>query len=242
MKSIVCYILLIIFSALSIFPQEASAKVLLVAVGIGDYPKPINKLNLPAKDALAIQKLIDKNGDSGTAILLDQAATKSAILSEIHARFDHASTDDIIIFFFSGHGYKGGFVAYDGEMPYSAIRQAMSTSKCKNKMIFADACFSGKMRQGKRQVKEENSDSNVMLFLSSRDNETSIERRDMTNGFFTICLKDGLSGKADANRDRTITAKEIFNFVSKNVKKLSRDKQHPVMWGNFSNDMPVIIW
>lgn len=241
MNRTVFKILLIIVALFSI-PQVAQSKVLLVAVGIGDYPKPINKLNLPTKDALAIQTLIDKNGDSGTAILLDQAATKSAIISEIHARFDHASTDDIIIFFFSGHGYKGGFVAYDGEMPYTMIREAMGASKCKNKMIFADACFSGKMRQGKRQVKDENSDSNVMLFLSSRDNETSIERRDMTNGFFTICLKDGLSGKADANRDRTITAKEIFDFVSKNVKKLSRDKQHPVMWGNFSNNMPVIRW
>lgn len=228
--------------ALILTPQVALAKVLLVAVGIGDYPKPITKLNLPTKDALSIQTLIDKNGNSGTAILLDQAATKAAIISEIHARFDHASTDDIIIFFFSGHGYKGGFVAYDGEMPYSLIREAMGASKCKNKMIFADACFSGKMRQGKRQVKDENSDSNVMLFLSSRDNETSIERRDMTNGFFTICLKDGLSGKADSDRNRTITAKEIFNYVSKNVKRLSQDKQHPVMWGNFSNDMPVIRW
>lgn len=234
--------ILFIIVSLFLLPQVAHSKVLLVAVGIGDYPKPINKLNLPTKDAIAIQTLIDKNGDSGTAILLDQAATKAAIISEIHARFDHASTDDIIIFFFSGHGYKGGFVAYDGELPYSMIREAMGASKCKNKMIFADACFSGKMRQGKRQVKDENSDSNVMLFLSSRDNETSIERRDMTNGFFTICLKDGLSGKADANRDRIITAKEIFDFVSKNVKKLSRDKQHPVMWGNFSNNMPVIRW
>lgn len=234
--------ILLVLASIFLITQVAQSKVLLVSVGIGDYPKPINKLNLPTKDAIAIQTLIDKNGDSGTAILLDQAATKSAIISEIHARFDHASTDDIIIFFFSGHGYKGGFVAYDGEMPYSMIREAMGTSKCKNKMIFADACFSGKMRQGKRHVKEENSDSNVMLFLSSRDNETSIERRDMTNGFFTICLKDGLSGKADANRDRTITAKEIFDFVSKNVKKLSRDKQHPVMWGNFSNDMSVIRW
>lgn len=236
------YKILLILVALFSTPQVARSKVLLVSVGIGDYPKPINKLNLPTKDAIAMQTLIDKNGDSGTAILLDQAATKAAIISEIHARFDHASTDDIIIFFFSGHGYKGGFVAYDGEMPYSLIREAMGASKCKNKMIFADACFSGKMRQGKRQVKEEHSDSNVMLFLSSRDNETSIERRDMTNGFFTVCLKDGLSGKADANRDRTITAKEIFDFVSKNVKKLSRDKQHPVMWGNFSNNMPVIRW
>ena len=234
--------ILLVLASFFLITQVAQSKVLLVSVGIGDYPKPINKLNLPTKDAIAIQTLIDKNGDSGTAILLDQAATKSAIISEIHARFDHASTDDIIIFFFSGHGYKGGFVAYDGEMPYSMIREAMGTSKCKNKMIFADACFSGKMRQGKRHVKEENSDSNVMLFLSSRDNETSIERKDMTNGFFTVCLKDGLSGKADADRDRTITAKEIFDFVSKNVKKLSRDKQHPVMWGNFSNDMPVIRW
>lgn len=234
--------ILFVIAFLFFIPQVAQSKVLLVAVGIGDYPKPINRLNLPTKDAIAIKSLIDKNGDSGTAILLDQAATKTTIISEIHARFDHASTDDIIIFFFSGHGYKGGFVAYDGELPYSMIRKAMGASKCKNKMIFADACFSGKMRQGKRQVKEENSDSNVMLFLSSRDNETSIERRDMTNGFFTVCLKDGLSGKADANRDRTITAKEIFDFVSKNVKKLSRDKQHPVMWGNFSSNMPVIQW
>jgi len=242
MNRIIRHILLVIIAALTFTTQEAQSKVLLVSVGIGDYPKPINKLNLPTKDAVTMKNLIDKNGNSGTAILLDEQATKSAILSEIHARFDHASTDDIIIFFFSGHGYQGGFVAYDGELPYSLIREAMGTSKCKNKMIFADACFSGKMRQGKMQVKEENSDSNVMLFLSSRDNETSIERRDMTNGFFTICLKDGLSGKADANRDRRITAKEIFNYVSKNVKKLSRDKQHPVMWGNFSNDMPVIIW
>lgn len=234
--------ILLIIAFLFLIPQVAQSKVLLVSVGIGDYPKPINKLNLPTKDAIAIKSLIDKNGDSGTAILLDQVATKAAIISEIHARFDHASTDDIIIFFFSGHGYKGGFVAYDGELPYSMIREAMGASKCKNKMIFADACFSGKMRQGKRQVKDENSDSNVMLFLSSRDNETSIERRDMTNGFFTVCLKDGLSGKADTNRDRTITAKEIFDFVSKNVKKLSRDKQHPVMWGNFSNNMPIIRW
>lgn len=222
--------------------QAAPAKVLLVAVGIGDYPKPIKKLNLPAKDARVIQTLIKKNGGSVTTLLTDAEATKSAIVSRIHECFDHASTDDIIIFFFSGHGYQGGFVAYDGKMPYSTIRQAMGASKCKNKIIFADACYSGGMRQGKQKVKQENANSNVMLFLSSRDSETSLERPDMANGFYTICLKDGLMGKADANRDRTITAKEIFNFVSTNVKKLSRDKQHPVMWGNFSSDMPVIRW
>lgn len=81
-----------------------------------------------------------------------------------------------------------------------------------------------------------------MLFLSSRNNEDSIERPSMTNGLFTTFLEKGLRGAADANKDRTITAKEIFDFVHSGVVADSREKQHPVMWGNFDNNMPVLIW
>ena len=81
-----------------------------------------------------------------------------------------------------------------------------------------------------------------MLFLSSRGNETSIERRDMKNGFFTSCLQKGLRGGADTNKDRTITTKELFNYVSNGVRRLSDDKQHPVMWGKFSDNMAVLKW
>ena len=80
------------------------------------------------------------------------------------------------------------------------------------------------------------------FFLSSRNNETSIECTDMKNGFFTSCLQNGLRGRADANRDRIITAKELFDYVSKGVKRLSGDKQHPVMWGRFSDEMVVMKW
>ena len=69
------------------------------------------------------------------------------------------------------------------------------------------------MRQGTTEVKQEHEKSNVMLFLSSRDNETSIERKDMKNGFFTTCLVSALRGKADSNRDRTISAKELFTSM-----------------------------
>lgn len=227
-----------------IIPQctFATSKVHLVAVGIADYPGTANDLNLPAKDAATVKWLYEQNTNAVTAILTNTAATKEAILSSIRSTFRYASTDDIIVFFFSGHGYKGGFVAYDGYLDYDDIRKAMSESHCKNKMIFADACFSGKMRQGSTEVKQEHERSSVMLFLSSRDNETSIERKDMKNGFFTSCLVDALRGKADSNRDRTITAKELFKFVSDNVRALSKNKQHPVMWGHFSDNMPVIQW
>lgn len=225
-----------------LLPINIYSKVHIVAVGISDYPGTANDLNLPVKDACSIKELIDRNNNAASILLINEEASKKNITSSIKELFRHASTDDIVIFFFSGHGYKGGFVAYDGYISYNEIRNAISITHCKNKMIFADACFSGKMRQGKRKPSVESNNSNVMLFLSSRDNEVSIERKGMNNGFFTTCLIDGMKGKADINRDRTITARELFTYVSKNVKLISKNKQHPVMWGNFKDEMPVIQW
>lgn len=232
------YILL--FCSLSL---AASARTYLVAVGVSDYPGTDKDLRLPANDAATVQYIYSKNSNAESVLLTNSQATKSAVLSKMRATFAKASDNDIIVFFFSGHGSKGAFCAYDAQIAYSEIRQAMAASKAKNKMIFADACFSGKMRQGRRNDAEQSfSKYNIMLFLSSRGNETSIERRDMKNGFFTSCLQRGLRGGADANRDRKITAKELFNYVSSGVKQLSNDKQHPVMWGKFSDDMMVMQW
>jgi uncharacterized caspase-like protein len=64
----------------------------------------------------------------------------------------------------------------------------------------------------------------------------------MQNGFFTTYLTKGLQGNADLNNDRVITAREIFSYVSGGVSQLSQGKQHPVMWGNFSDTMPVMKW
>ena len=222
---------------------STNAKTYLVAVGVSDYPGNNKDLRLPANDAATVRYVYSKNSNAESVLLTNSDATKSAVLSKLRSTFAKATENDIIVFFFSGHGTKGAFCAYDAQIPYSEIRKAMASSMAKNKMIFADACFSGKMRQGRKNTAEQSFNNyNIMLFLSSRGNETSIERRDMKNGFFTSCLQKGLRGGADANKDRTITAKELFNYVSTNVKILSNDKQHPVMWGKFSDNMPVMKW
>ena len=64
----------------------------------------------------------------------------------------------------------------------------------------------------------------------------------MQNGFFTTFLLRGLRGGADVDRNRKITAKELFKFVSEGVKEKSKDKQHPVMWGKFSDDYTIMDW
>lgn len=221
------------------------AKVYLVSVGITDYPGTSMDLTLPAKDAETITWLYSKNTSVEYSQLLNEQATMQNITSSIRKTFEKANTDDIIVLFFSGHGYPGGFVAYDGQLTYAQVRKAMKISNCKNKMIFADACFSGKIRTNGRtsQSSEQAAKkANVMLFLSSRSDETSIERRGMQNGFFTTYLQKGLRGGADKNRDRIITAKELYDYVHDGVVKISNGKQHPVMWGNQDDNMPVMKW
>ena len=150
-------------------------------------------LSLPAKDAQTITWLYSQNTNIQYCQLLNHEATRSNIISAMNRIFAKAGTNDIVVLFYSGHGYPGGFCAYDGNLSYNAIRKSMAKSKCKNKMIFADACFSGKIRTNGRSTSNQElsavKKANVMLFLSSRSNEASIERRDMDNGFFTTYLQ-----------------------------------------------------
>lgn len=230
---------------LLISAASLNAKVFLVSVGVSDYPGTKMDLNLPARDAETITELYSKNTELRYCQLLNENATKAKILTAMNKVFYDAKENDVVVFFFSGHGYEGGFCTYDDYLSYKEIRKAMSKSKCKNKMIFADACFSGQLRTDKPTSQSDinaSKNANVMLFLSSRSNEVSMENKMMKNGFFTTYLQKGLKGEADRDNDRIISAGELFLYVHAGVKEISDDKQHPVMWGKFPNDMPVMIW
>ncbi|MBD5227673.1 MAG: caspase family protein [Bacteroidales bacterium] len=226
----------------------ADARVYLVSVGIGDYsgfPGQISNLRLTVNDARTVADLYSKNTSVDYSLLLNEKATKKRIVKAIDKVFGMAKENDMVVFFFSGHGYPGGFCAYDGKIGYDEVRRAMAKSRCRNKMMFVDACRSGGMRVDETSAQgalTAAKNANVMLFLSSRNNENSIERTDMKNGFFTTYLTKGLGGNADANRNRIITARELYDFVHREVTNVSGGKQHPVMWGNFDNNMAVMKW
>lgn len=214
-------LLLVGFIALT---QLSWGKTYLVSVGISDYPGTRNDLRLPHNDAATIQWLYNENKNATTVLLMNDEATVSNVKSAMKRLFSKATANDIVVLFFSGHGVQGSFVCYDGFLNYSDIRSLMSSCKSKSKMIFADTCYSGSFRTKGKQTDGGWHGANVMLFLSCRTNERSIERPSMTNGFFTYALQHGLRGGADANRDRTITAKELFDYVSVKVKQMSNGK------------------
>ena len=219
---------------------QLQAKVYLVSVGIADYPGKENDLRISDNDAKTIAKVFQATKDASVNVLVNEAATQSALLSTMHNTFEDADYNDAVILYFSGHGTPGALVCYDGLLTYQHIFKMLKGCKATRKIIIADACYAGKMRTTRQQTDSYNN-QNVMLFLSSRTNETSQETQ-YKNSLFTIFLERGLRGGADKDKNRQITARELFDFVHKGVIEASGNKQHPVMWGKFDNDMTVIKW
>ena len=235
MKQIGLFIFLFLAS---ITPLQA--KVYVVSVGIADYPGTENDLRISDNDAKTIAKVFLATKDASVKVLTNEDATQSALLSTMHTLFEDAQSDDAVVLYFSGHGTPGALVCHDGLLTYQHIFKMLKGCKANRKVIVAEACYAGKMRTTNKQTTHYNS-QNVMLFLSSRTNETSQETQ-YKNSLFTIFLERGLRGGADKNRDRQITAREIFDFVHDGVIEASDNKQHPVMWGKFDNNMTIIKW
>lgn len=230
----------VLLFGLFVYAVPVQAKVYLVSVGIADYPDTKNDLRISDNDAKTIAKVFNATKDASVSVLVNKDATQSALLSAMHTMFEDAGNDDAVILYFSGHGTPGAIVCHDGLLTYQHIFKMLKGCKATRKIIIADACYAGKMRTNNQQTTTYNS-QNVMLFLSSRTNETSQETR-YQNSLFTIFLDRGLRGGADVNKDRRITARELYDFVHKGVIEASNNKQHPVMWGKFNNDMTVIKW
>lgn len=223
-----------------------------VSVGIARY-QYINPLRQTENDATDMAALYRTHTQHVT-LLIGKNATRQNISSTLKNVFAQAGADDVVVFFFSGHGSKGGLCAYDTRgtstcVSYGEIAKLIKGCRANNKLLFIDACYAGGLRHdGPNNAPTASAQNSfdktegVMLFLSSRTNETSRENPYGRNGMFTKYLLRGLKGGADDNRNRIVEAKELFDFVSSNVTKATKGKQHPVMWGRFDNRMHVMNW
>ena len=114
------------------------------------------------------------------------------------------------------------------------------------KMVFADACCSGGLSKQRTQLTVQAvQNSEVMYFLSSKFDETSLELPNGPNGLFTYCLAHGLNGESDIDGNRIITMQEIYNYVYGNVVSFTNQiphNQHPMVWGKFDKNMNILEW
>ena len=237
-------VLTLFFTIFLLWSQVSLGKIYVVSVGIADY-KEINDLNMSENDVKVFNELMEYQGAEITT-LLGSKATHVNIISALRGTFAKATKDDTMIFFFSGHGYEGGFCCWDmsaaapfslnygnkdnsdrltqanrsfGGLSYEEMQILFRNCRAGGKIVFADACFSGGLQKGERLNLSVQSARNgdVVFFLSSQTNETSFEMSDAPNGVFTYFLIEGLLGDADTDEDGNINIKELYNYVYKNV-------------------------
>lgn len=211
-------------------------------VGLNQYPG--HELNWCDNDAIAIAGLIETNGDGSPnfdVLRIIDACTKEQLQSSIQRLF--ADEADIALLYFSGHGHDadGGYlVTTDFTQDRLGVRmedilRMANASKCKNKIIILDCCFSGQMGESPWTNDQSVLGNGVTLMAASLPTQESEERGDIQHGVFTELLIQGLNGGA-ADIGGNITPASLYSFVDQS---LGAWQQRPVFKTNISQFLPI---
>ena len=234
MRKLIISLFTFIFITISLNAQQTYV----LAVGVADYQNA-SKLNYTIADAQKFAKGMEVQTQHVT-ILTSKYATKENILDKLRLICQVATSEDRIIFFFSGHGGKGFLYTYDGidqnpYLYYIDLLLELRDSKAKEKICFIDACFSGTLSEAfsdqaiisQTDWSNAISDDKLVFVLSSKAEEVSWEHSWLGKGFFTNALLKALSRKGDMNKDGKITVMEMFRYVHADVRKHTKNKQTP---------------
>lgn len=239
-------------------------KVYAVIVGVARYLH-MQSLNYTDDDAYRMYAFLKspQGGalpDSQVVILIDESATRGKVIKAMDKVFQKANENDMILFYFSGHGEKEGLLpidynGYDNVLEHKTIKKKLNQSKAKYKLCITDACYAGTMEEtlNEKAKKTESQrisdlykqlDKNVSLalFMSSQAQETSVENAGLRQGIFSHFLLRALKGEADKNKDKMVTLAEVYKFVQGNVKFYTSQYQTPVLVGdNVKEDLVLSV-
>lgn len=238
---------------------DNSVRVWAVLVGVAQYNQ-LQVLRYTDDDAYKLSGFLrsPEGGavpESQMAVLIDEDAKRDAIIQALVRAANQADENDVLIFYFSGHGIEGAFlpVDFDGvhnKLPHAEIRDILNISRAKSKIVLADACHSGSLFTAKTPVSQvlekyyaafALSKGGLALLLSSRSNEYSLEDNKLRAGVFSYYLMKGVRGIADSNMNGVITVQELFTYLHANVRSYTLNAQTPLLLGNFDPQMPFAV-
>jgi hypothetical protein len=232
--------------------EKLIPKMYAVVVGIADYEGTGSDLRYSDDDAILFYNHLKRAfsrelAAGGATLLIDSKATKSAIQNALSSAFSKATENDYIIFFFSGHGSKGTFVPYDlnsNSLSHQEVKASFKKSSAKYKLCIADACFAGSvgtenLSTSNYDAAQDLRDARLAVLLSSNNQQTSSEMSQLGQGLFSYWLMNGLRGAADLNRDKYVTAGELFVYTRNAVVNQSNGKQSPVIIGKNLDKIPL---
>ena len=220
---------------------------LLVATGLYEDPA-FRQLKAPSADVEALQGVLTDPAIGGYEVQLLSNAASHQVNQEIEGFFADADSTDLVLLYFSGHGFKDDagrlyMITHNsrrqllGSTAVSAqfVRDQLDRCRSRCKIVILDCCYAGAFPVGATKSADSVdvlgglggrgcaviTASSALEYAFESGNSSSIFEIDDTiaPSIFTGALIDGLAtGKADLNGDGLIDIDELYDHVYKQVK------------------------
>lgn len=209
-------------------------------VGINDYGKA-NQLRGCENDAVAVREMLSFHADDRRNFTIIEPKrdikTGTGLLTEIEELFNGNAETDVALFYFSGHGgyntnKEDGFIVSSDCIPVymKDILNVVNNSKCRNRVVVLDSCFSGAMGS---ITSTATLNEGVTILSASKSDEYSFDGPE--HGVFTALFLAALQGGA-ADLTGYVTAGGVYAYIDK---ALGPCGQRPVFKTNTAQFLPL---
>ena len=246
-----------------------------VLVGINQYvDSSINKLNYSVDDVKSFYEILldPKRGQydsENIKLLIDdnqerEKPSRSDIMSAITSLSRSASSEDSILFYFSGHGIEEEGKSYllpfdsrvnvlkDTAISIEWTKKTLMDSNARAKIVILDACHAGALigkAESGRMTKSFHESifpapEGFAVLSSCKMKEVSYEWPEKKHSVFSYFLIEGLKGVADKDRNGAITVTDASNYVSEKVKNWAfknSKEQNPTLECRISGDIMLVM-
>lgn len=231
-----------------------------VIIGISQYREEvIPKVPYAVTDAEVMAAVLEHYGGipkSHIRLLTESRATGNDLRAIGDWLRMRAKSDSTIYIYFAGHGTPNAktgdayLVPWDGHpdfpsglYPLKELYTTLNALPSQEIIVILDSCFSGAtgrsvLAKGTRPmvIAMENpllAVGKAVVFAGATGNQITSDYDPAQHGLFTYYLIEGLSGKADKNKDKLVTLHELFPYVKEHVahtavEELNRE-QTPVL-------------
>jgi formylglycine-generating enzyme required for sulfatase activity/uncharacterized caspase-like protein len=215
-------------------------------IGVSEYEPGLNPLPGAVKDVEAMQRVLvhpEMGGFAQENITVLKNPQRQAIEDALYKLFDNRQKDDLLLFYFSGHGVKdesgklylstcatrknNGRLVKPSAVAASTLHESINESKSQRQVVILDCCFSGAIAKGMSvkddgtvNVQEQLGGKGRAILTSSTSTQYSFEQEGSELSVYTQYLVEGIEkGAADLDNDGWISIDELHEYASSKVRE-----------------------
>ncbi|GEM_PF-1046429 len=232
------------------------SRTLAVIIAIEEYsPRKENQISsvkYASNDANEFKDMLIKSiavNESDIHMIINEDALKSNLEYDLKSLFYSLTEQDRLIFYYVGHGFHDGITNYLSTYdthPYNITETAVSLrkllldpllkSKCKNALVFIDACAKIFQNENERNNITDINDEEIILlthdfpyyamFLSCHPGESSYSSDILKNGIWTYHLVKAINGDAleALHEKKYLTDASLQGYLSKSVSAYTKQE------------------